>query len=466
MRLHFLGAARQVTGSCYLLEVEGLRLVVDCGLFQERAYLGRNWAPFPIPPETIHFLLLTHAHLDHCGLLPRLVQAGFRGSVVTTAATRDLAEIVLQDSAHIQREDAEFKKKRHGREGRTGPHPVVPLYTEEDVNAATALFRTLPYDRPIPLNDRVRVTFHDAGHILGAAMLELSVGRNGDGRTVLFSGDIGEWDKPIIRDPSVFERADYVVMESTYGARPREAAAPVQEQLADVINATVQRRGNVVIPTFAIERAQELLYHLGQLLRQDRIPHLLVFLDSPMAIDVTEVFRRHRDCMDEEALLMLESGEFPCRFPGLQLVRATGESKAINRIKGSCIILSSAGMCTAGRIKHHLVNNISSARNSILFVGYQAIGTLGRQIVDQAKTVRIHGAKRRVKARVVQIHGFSAHADQTSLLRWLGAMKTPPRQVFLTHGELDAAETLAGLVRSRLGHPVTIPEYRQAVELA
>jgi len=465
MRLHFLGAVRQVTGSCYLLEAEGLRLLVDCGLFQERAYLERNWAPFPVPPETIDFVLLTHAHLDHCGLLPRLVKNGFRGAVVTTAATRDLAEIVLQDSAHIQREDAEFKKKRHRREGRTGPYPVVPLYEEADVAAATALFRTLPYGRAVPLNDRVRVTFHDAGHILGAAMLELTVGRDGDERTVLFSGDIGEWHKPIIRDPTVFRRADYVVMESTYGARPRTESAPVPDRLAEVINATVRRHGNVVIPTFAIERAQELLYHLGQLLRQDRIPHLLVFLDSPMAIDVTEIFRRHRDCMDEETLLLLESGEFPCRFPGLQLVRATAESKAINRIKGSCIILSSAGMCTAGRIKHHLVNNLGSSRNTILFVGYQAIGTLGRQIVDGAKTVRIHGVRRRVKARIEQIHGFSAHADQTGLLRWIGALEVTPRRVFLTHGEPDAVETLAGLVRSRLGYPATVPEYRQEATL-
>lgn len=460
MKLRFLGANRQVTGSRHLLEVDGLRLLIDCGMFQERAHTGRNWEPSPVPPESIDYLLLTHAHVDHCGLAPRLVGNGFKGQILTTAATKALAEIILRDSAHIQEEDAAYKRKRHKRERRSGPHPVKPLYTLAEVEATLPLFRSVPYNQPTPLNENVSVTFHDAGHILGSAMLKLTIRSGGHTRTVVFSGDVGERDKPIIRDPSVFEQADYVVMESTYGARDHKDEGDVEDRLCDIINETVDAGGNLVIPTFAVERAQELMYHIGRLVREKRIKRMMIFLDSPMAVDVTEVFREHRDDMDAEAQRLLASGEPPLRFPGLKLVRAVSESKAINQIKGSCIIMSSSGMCTAGRIKHHLANNISRAACTIAFVGYQAYGTLGRELVNGAKSVRIHGKRRRVRARVRQIHGMSAHADQTGLLEWLGHLKQPPRCVFLVHGEEDAAAELAGRIQAKAGWSVEVPEYQ------
>lgn len=465
MRIHFLGATRQVTGSRYLLEAGGLRLLVDCGLFQERAYQERNWESSPVPPKTIDGVLLTHAHLDHSGLIPRLVHQGFNKKILTTAATRDLAEIILEDSAHIQEEDAAFKAKRHRREKRKGRHPEKPLYTAQDVKPAMRLFKSAPYNEPQRLNEHVSVTFRDAGHILGSALLEIQASENGHDRRIVFSGDIGQWDKPIIRDPSVIEQADYVVMESTYGARNHIDAGSHEDQLCEVINATVEAGGNIIIPTFAVERAQELMFHIGRLVHQDRIPHLMVFLDSPMAVDVTEVFRRHGKCMDDEARALLEAGEPPLRFPGLKLVHTSHESKAINRIKGSCIIMAGSGMCTAGRIKHHLVKNISRPESTIVFVGYQANGTLGRQIVSGKPAVRIHGAEHPVRARVAQLHGFSAHADQDGLMRWVGHLQSPPRRIFLTHGEEEAADALAARIHDEHGWPVDVPEYQAEFEL-
>ncbi len=465
MKIQFLGATKQVTGSRYYLEAGGLRLLVDCGMYQERAHLGRNWETSPIAPDSIDCMLLTHAHLDHCGLVPRLVSNGFGGPILTTAASKDLAEIVLRDAGRIQEEDAKFKLKRHRREKRKGPHPVTPLYTSADVEQALPLFESVSYDKPKALNENVSVTFHDGGHILGSAMLELTVREGGETRTVIFSGDIGEWDKPIIRDPSVFERADYVVMESTYGGRNHGDDRPVEDQLSDVINETVERGGNIIIPTFAVERAQELMFYIGRLLEKDRIPHLLAFLDSPMAVNVTHVFKRHRECMDAESRSIIDSGQALMAFPGMQLVQAVSESKAINRIKGSCIIMAGSGMCTAGRIKHHLASQISRPESTILFVGYQANGTLGRHLVNGAEKVRIHGTRRRVKAAIAQIHGLSAHADQDGLLRWIGGLKQPPRRVFITHGEEESAETLAGLIRSKLGFEVEVPNYQDEATL-
>jgi metallo-beta-lactamase family protein len=458
MKLTFLGAARQVTGSCYLLEAGRLRLLIDCGLFQERSFLSRNWEPMPVTASNVDFLLLTHAHLDHSGLIPKLVRDGFAGRILSTPASRDLAEIILMDAAHIQEEDAEFKKRRHRRERRRGPHTVAPLYTARDAQSALKLFNTVRYNEPKRLNEHVTVTYRDAGHILGSAMLELTIDENGKSRTLVFSGDIGQQNKPIIRDPSLFERADYVVMESTYGDRNHDGAeTTIEDQLCVVINRTVAAGGNIVIPTFAVERAQELMYYLGQLVRADRIPHLLTFLDSPMAVDVTEVFRQHQECMDDGAQKLLASGERLFRFPGLSMVRDIQESKAINRIRGSCIIMAGSGMCTAGRIKHHLVRNVSREESAILFVGYQADGTLGRQLVDRVPVVRILGAKYEVRAHVDEIHGLSAHADQRGLLTWLGHLQSKPRCVFLTHGEEAAAEELARQIRARWGWRVEVP---------
>lgn len=465
MRIQFIGATRQVTGSQYYFEAAGRRMLVDCGLYQERSMLPRNWEPSPIPPSSLDYILLTHAHVDHCGLIPRWVKNGFRGTILTTEASKELAEIVLLDAGRIQEEDAEFKQRRHAREGRKGPHPILPLYTAADVQDALPLFKAVRYGETTALGDGLTVTYHDAGHILGSAMLELAVQENGEERTVIFSGDIGEVGKPIIRDPTFFDKADYVVMESTYGDRNHPNVGPVEDQLCDVINDTVDKGGNIIIPTFAVERAQELMFYLGRLIRANRIPHLLVFLDSPMAVDVTQVFRRHRDCMDEEARRMLEAGEPPCRFPGLQLVREADDSKAINRIKGSCIIMAGSGMCTAGRVKHHLVKNVSRPESTILFVGYQAVSTLGRQLVEGNKTVRIHGTQYKVKARVAQVHGMSAHADQAALLNWIGHLKDAPRCVFITHGEEDASKTLAGLISASHGWRTHVPNHREEMPL-
>ncbi len=466
MKIRFLGAAQQVTGSCYLLEAGGLRLLIDCGLFQERAYVARNWAKFPVDPSSIDFLLLTHAHLDHTGLIPKLVHEGFKSPILTTPASIQLAGLILEDAGDIQEEDAAYKRKRHKREGRTGAHPAVPLYTSKDVASALPLFKKVRYQKPFVLNDAVTVTFHDAGHILGSAMLEIVVQENGQSRTVVFSGDIGQRDKPIIRDPSLLDHADYIIMESTYGARNHSANGSIEDHLCEIINTTAKAGGNVVIPTFAVERAQELLYYVGELVRQERVPEIKIFLDSPMAVDVTEVFRQHRECMDEEALELLNSGQRLFKFPGLRLVRSAKESKTINHMKETCIILATSGMCTAGRIKHHLAHNLPRKESTIVFVGYQARGTLGREILKKKSHVRIHGADRQIKARIDQLQGLSAHADQQGLLDWLGHFKSAPKGIFLTHGEADAAEALAKEIKTRWNYKVEVPAYQDERELA
>ena len=465
MKLQFLGATRQVTGSSYLLEAGGLRILVDCGLYQERAFLERNWAPWPVPPDSIDYLILTHAHLDHSGLIPKLVHEGFQAPIITTAASVELAEIILTDAGHIQEEDARFKKSRHQREGRTVKRPVKPLYTSVDVREALPLFQKARYGEKIRLNKSVSVVFHDAGHILGSSMLEFTVSENNKSRTVVFSGDIGQKDKPVIRDPTTLDRADYVVLESTYGARDHAAETPIVDQLCDVINHTVEAGGNILIPTFAVERAQELMYYLRGLVAEDRIPHLMVFLDSPMAVDVTDVFRRHPDCFDEEAIAILDAGETLFGFRGMTLVKSSRDSKSINRIRGSCIILAGSGMCTAGRIKHHLVKNISRPESAVVFVGYQAEGTLGRELVSGRSPVRIHGRNFEVKARIEQVHGLSAHADRAGLLEWMDALKGTPQRVFITHGEEEGAKGLAAALESRWGFAVEVPAYRAEYEL-
>ena len=459
IKLSFFGAAQNVTGSRYLVETSGARLLIDCGLYQERELLARNWDPFPVPPESIDTVLLTHAHLDHCGLLPKLVREGFSGPIHCTGPTAEIATIVLLDSAHLQEEDAEHKLRRHKREKRTGPHPVKPLYTTEDAEAVTPLLSTTGYEQPVQLGKGLEAVYHDAGHILGAASISLTIKGKGAGRTILFSGDVGRRDKPILQDPAVIEHADYVVIESTYGDRLHQDRKEIDDALADIVNSTRKAGGNIVIPTFSVERAQELLYHLSKLLREDRIPKMPVFVDSPMAIRVTDVFEHHPEYFDEEMMALIRRRESPFDFPGLRETRSVEQSKKISRHRGPAIIMAGSGMCTGGRIKYHLIDNIAREESTILFVGYQAFGTLGRHIVEGAENVRILGRRHDVRARVSQIHGFSAHADRDELLAWLSSLKKAPRHVFVTHGEPEAAESFSRLVHEKTGWPTSVPEY-------
>lgn len=465
MKLTFLGANRQVTGSRYCLEANGRRVMIDCGLVQERKFLERNWEPCRIDSSSFDALLITHAHIDHIGLVPKFVKDGFDAPVYATKPTVALADVMLRDSARIQTEDAAYKKKRHRKEGRRGKYPEVPLYVIEDVEKTMPLFRSVDYRIPVSIAEGITATWHDAGHILGSAMIEIAVTEDGDRRTIVFSGDIGQPGKPLIQDPSYFEQADYVVMESTYGEREHDPDGDVELQLERIIKETASRGGNVVIPVFAVERAQELMYHISRLVHADRIPDIPVFLDSPMASDVTDIFRKHREWLDEETWELINSNEPPLQFPGLKITRSTEESMAINRVMTPCIILAPAGMCNAGRIKHHLRLNIGRHESTILFVGHQARGTLGRRILDGEKEVRIHGRTRRVYAAIRSIDGLSAHADRKGLIDWLSHLKTPPRKLFLTHGEEDASLALARTIKERLGWEATVPVFGDSFDL-
>jgi metallo-beta-lactamase family protein len=465
IKLSFLGAAQNVTGSQYLIETNNLKFLVDCGLYQERELLGRNWSPFSIPPGSLDAVLLTHAHLDHCGLLPKLVREGFNQAIHCTGATAEITRIMLLDAGKIQEEDAEFKRRRHKKERRKVPYPEVPLYTKDDAEDVFPLFSPVKYGQTVHIGDGVEATFYDAGHVLGSSIIKLKIEQNGEVRTALFSGDIGRRNKPILNDPTFFDEADYVVVESTYGNRLLESSRDAADQLAEVINTTVQKGGNVVIPSFALERSQELLYYLNQFVIEGRIPQLKVFVDSPMAVEVTGVFERHPELFDEEMKKLLRQQRSPFDFPGLNLAGTVEESKAINRISSGAIIIAGSGMCTGGRIKHHLVNNISRPESTVVFVGYQAEETLGRQIVNGAKRVRILGQYYPVKAGVAQLNGFSAHADRDGLIRWLSSLRRPPRRVFVTHGEPDASRHLADLIRSRHSWETTVPSYQEQFSL-
>ncbi len=465
IEIRFLGAAQNVTGSRYCVDSDGVRFLVDCGMYQEREYRGRNWEPFPVPAESVNAVLLTHAHIDHCGLLPKLSREGFRGPIYCTSATADLVRIMLLDSAKIQEEDAAYKKKRHQREGRTGPHPEVPLYNSDDAQACFTLLTPVEYRQPVEVGPGVSVTFHDAGHVFGSAMLRVSVRQQGAERVLLFSGDMGRWDRPILKDPTIFEEGDYVVTESTYGDRLHEGADTIAEELAEVVNSTMQAGGNVIVPSFALERAQEVLYYLNRLLIEDRIPPIKVFLDSPMAVRITDVFEQNPEFYDKEMKRLVRLGNSPFDFPGLTLIRTVDESRAINEVVKGAMVIAGSGMCTGGRIKHHLRHHISRRESTVLFVGYQAIGTLGRRIVEGADEVRILGRKHKVRARVAEIQGFSAHADRDDLWRWLTGLRGIPRHIFVTHGEPETAASYADFIRERTGWKVSVPKYGERAVL-
>jgi metallo-beta-lactamase family protein len=466
-KLTFLGAARNVTGSCYLLESQDTRVLIDCGMYQERKYQERNWQPFLFDPQSIDGVFLTHAHLDHCGLLPKLVRDGYKGMIYCTQATAEIAEIILIDAAHLQVEDAIFKAERHERERRRGPHPEIPLYTVEDAEAVRPHFSAVEYLSCVAINSNVEGCYYEAGHVLGAAVININIKQDGKNHRLIFSGDIGEPHRPIINDPTLFDEAEYIVIESTYGDRTHEEHenTDIQKQLRDCINRTVSAGGNIVIPSFALERSQELLYHLNELFLRKEIPPVRVFLDSPLAIRITEVFKHHAELFDKEMMQRLRQGDSFFNYENLRIVESAEESKAINNIKGSSIIIAGSGMVTGGRVKHHIVNNITRPESTILFVGYQAEGTPGRILLDGAKEIRLLGQVYQVRAHIEKIDGFSAHADRDGLLAWLADIRVPPRCVFISHGEEKAAMSFAKVLHERTGWTVKVPQYKDTVEL-
>ncbi len=465
IKLAFLGASQNVTGSRFLVRVNGKKILIDCGLYQERDLQDRNWDKFPIPAEEIDCLLLTHAHLDHCGLIPKLVKEGFAGKIYCTNATSEITRIVLLDAATLQEEDAAFKAKRHRKEGRTGPYEIRPLYTQEDAQACSPLFKAVKYEKPVEIGEGIEAVFYDAGHILGSASIKLTITNGGRKRSILFSGDVGRWDRPILRDPAVIEQADYVLIESTYGNRVHENITDIKQNLADVINDTFVRGGNIIVPSFAIERAQEVLYYLHELLNDDAIPHLMTFLDSPMAISVTQVFEKYPEFFDKDMNELISNDDSPFAFSNLKMTRSTRESKSINSIKGTVLIIAGSGMCTGGRVKHHLVNNIERPESTVMFVGYQAFGTLGRHIVSGEREVRILGSTRKVNARIERIHGFSAHADRDELDKWLSGLKKAPKRVFVVHGETESANDFKKYLEEKNGWNASVPAYQDEIEL-
>lgn len=464
MKISFHGAAKGVTGSCHMIECNGKRLLIDCGLYQGgREIAAENRRSFGFEPDSIDVLLLTHAHLDHCGRIPLLAKRGFAGELITTAASTELARLVLLDSAGLQEEEAAHQKRRAQRRHDPDAEQIEPLYTTLDALNSMGLFgRTAVYGEPMEIAEGIRATFFDAGHILGSACILLELREDGREHRVLFSGDVGFGGRAILRDPADPPHADTVVMETTYGDRRHKQLEPSVAELYDAVNETIERGGNVIIPTFALERAQEVLYYLREGRESGAINQSFdVYLDSPMAISATEIFRAHSECFDEETLAVYQGDGDPFDFPRLRFTRETSESIALNRVERGAVIMAGSGMCTGGRVRHHLLQHLGRKESSVVFVGFAAAGTLARRIVDGASEVRIFGKEVPVRARIHTINGFSAHADQTQLLAWHGQTGSPTR-TFLVHGEADAMSAFAKLLGNT---QVEMPSLHESFDL-
>jgi metallo-beta-lactamase family protein len=462
MKLEFHGADQNVTGSCHLFEANGKKILIDCGLYQGgRAIDEENSEPFGFDPASIDYLLLTHAHLDHCGRIPLLVKRGFTGEIITTAASFELARLVLLDSAHLQEDEARYKTKKAARHGKKDK--IDPLYNTVDaLNCFSFFGRRAKYNQPLAINGGIQATFIDAGHILGSASIVLEVEHKGTQRKILFSGDLGYTHRAIIRDPTTPPHVDIVVMETTYGDRLHKMLEPTLEEFYATINKTIAKGGNIIIPSFALERAQELLYYLREGIENGQLPaYLPVFLDSPMAISATEIFQRHPECFDKETCKIFKSGQDPFMFSGLHFTRETADSMAINNVAGGAVIIAGSGMCTGGRVKHHLKHSLWNRNNTIIFVGFAAYGTLARRIVDGAEKVKIFGDEIPVGAGTYTIGGFSAHADQAELLAW-HQQTGNPKTTFLVHGEKDVMPIFAKKLKNT---HVEMPELHQKYNL-
>jgi metallo-beta-lactamase family protein len=458
MKIKFMGAARTVTGSCYIMETGNHRFAVDCGMHQGNVEIEkRNWDVDIYEPEKIEFFIITHAHIDHSGLLPRMVQKGFKGSVYTTPPTADLLKIMLLDSAHIQEMEAQWKSKKRLR---FGENNIEPLYTQKDAEATFDKFTSVDYEKTFEPFPGLKCTFHDAGHILGASFIEMQIEEGSTQTKIVFSGDIGRPAQLMIKDPSIIHAADYLFLESTYGNRNHKNEEDSLNELAEAIAYSYTNGEKVIIPAFAVERTQEMIYSLYLLSRDGRLPKdMPIYIDSPLATQATQIFRQYTAYFDEATKELLKAGNNPLNFSQVHFTKSTQESMALNELKGTAIIISASGMADAGRIKHHLRHNLWREGSSIVFVGFQAQGTTGRKIIDGAQKIHLFNEDVAVKAKIYTINGFSAHAGQSQILDWLSHFETRGMKIFLVHGEYSAQQVLKEMIEKKFGYDVIIPDY-------
>ncbi len=468
MELQFLGGARTVTGSCFYLNTGHLKILVECGAFQGSREIEKlNYNDFPFDASEIDYVFLTHAHYDHIGRTPLLVKRGFRGKIFCTAPTKELARIILYDSARLQKEDSSRSRRRKNQGGWEGSEyeKDEPLFSEDDVEEALKLFETYPYSESVTLNDNLEFRLRDAGHILGSAIVELWVKNEKDRvRKFVFSGDLGQLGQRIIRDPEYIREADYICIEATYGNRLHRNKDETIIEFLGILKEAKRNKGNVIIPTFAIERTQELIYELNLFYEKKILKDLPVYLDSPMAIEATKVFRQFPDFYDEDATRLIQKGDDPFNFDEFKAIRNVEESRRLAAKKG-VVIMAGSGMCTGGRVVHHLANNIEDSNNHIIFVGYQVRGTLGRRIVDKESIVRIKGKEYESKAKIHTLGGFSAHGDERDLRYWLRNFGKTPRKVFICHADEDVALSFSEKIQVELGLETKVPNYEELVEL-